>query len=172
MSALRAKALPRIREATLDDLPAVMEIELSSFTDPWSEQAYRDTLESERAVMHVALDPSGAIIGHAVTYFAADEAELATIAVAGVARRSGVGRAMLERAVAECRLRGSRKLFLEVRASNSAAQAMYHASGFVAVGRRRAYYCLPTEDAVLMMREIWPSDAGAVGAIDGEGAGS
>jgi ribosomal-protein-alanine N-acetyltransferase len=165
-----ARVAFRIRPATVDDLADVMEVELASFTDPWSEQAYRDSLESDRAVMHVAVDPAGRIVGHSVTYFAADEAELATIAVAASVRRSGIGRGLLDQSVAECRVRGSRKLFLEVRASNTGAQAMYAAAGFAAVGRRRAYYNLPTEDAVLMMREIRVGDP--MGAAGGPSAAS
>lgn len=161
MTAARSTPPFTVRDATTADLPDIMRIEVASFTDPWSEQAYRDTLESERALVHVATDPAGTIIGHAVTYFAADEAELATIAVDEPARRSGVGRGLLAAALTECRARGSRKIFLEVRASNLAAQGMYLAAGFLPVGRRRAYYSLPTEDAVLMMREV-----GAAGRTD------
>jgi len=148
-----------VRDGTVADLPAVMTIENDSFTDPWSEQAYRDTLESDQAAMHVAVDAAGTIIGHVVTYFAADEAELATIAVAASARRTGVGRGLLGHVLTTCRTRGCRKLFLEVRESNTVAQGMYVAAGFVAVGRRRAYYSIPTEDAVLMLREIAPTAA-------------
>ena len=157
----------RVRDATIADLPVVMVIENESFSDPWSEQAYRETLEADQATMHVAINVTGDVVGHAVTYFAADEAELATIAVAANARRTGVGRALLNAALLVCRRRGSRKLFLEVRESNAAARAMYGAAGFQPVGRRRAYYTLPTEDAVLMRLEI-----GAAGPSTDDRAGS
>ena len=166
MTEARANGALTLRDATVADLPAVMIIENDSFTDPWSEQAYRDTLESEQAAMHVALNAAGEIVGHSVTYFAADEAELATIAVAASARRTGVGRGLLGHALLICEARGSRKLFLEVRESNAAARAMYVAAGFSPVGRRRAYYSLPTEDAVLMLREIGPAES-TVGPVAG-----
>jgi ribosomal-protein-alanine N-acetyltransferase len=143
-----------VRVAVAADLPAVMLIEQASFTDPWSLQAYRELLTAPYALFQIAEDASGTIVGHAVSYFAADEAELGTIAVAEEARRRGAGWALLGAAIAACRDRAAAHLYLEVRASNASAQAMYQRAGFVEVGRRRGYYNHPVEDAIVMRCEI------------------
>jgi ribosomal-protein-alanine N-acetyltransferase len=78
------------------------------------------------------------------------EADLVNLAVVPAARRRGVGRRLLEAAVAFCRRRGVALLWLRVRASNHAARAFYLQAGFRTVGRFRAYYATPREDAVLM----------------------
>ena len=45
------------------------------------------------------------------------------------------------------------RIFLEVRASNQVARALYEKHGFLPVGQRKNYYQNPVEDAILMARE-------------------
>lgn len=80
--------------------------------------------------------PDGFIIGRV----AADEAEILTLAVAGPARRRGMGRALLDWMEGQVAARGAARLILEVSAANAAAQALYRGVGFSEIGRRRAYY--------------------------------
>jgi ribosomal-protein-alanine N-acetyltransferase len=65
-------------------------------------------------------------------------------------RRRGIGQALLEAGLAAVRSRGGREVFLEVRASNAAAQALYLGHGFRPAGRRRGYYQRPSEDALVL----------------------
>ena len=44
-------------------------------------------------------------------------------------------------------------IFLEVRASNTPAQALYKKCGFGIIGKRKQYYHEPVEDAIIMKRE-------------------
>ena len=90
------------------------------------------------------------VLGYAVLYVVADQAELANLAVAPAFRGRGVGRALLESVVAVARELGVRQLFLEVRQSNSVAQRLYRSVGFVPVALRRGYYEAPVEDALVM----------------------
>lgn len=71
---------------------------------------------------------------------AADEAEILTLAVRPGCRRRGIGRALLEAALASAREAGATAMFLEVAADNEAAAALYATAGFGEVGRRRRYY--------------------------------
>ena len=83
---------------------------------------------------------------------AADEAEVLTLGVAPDARRMGLGRALLHRAMAMAMARGAASMVLEVAEGNEAAGALYGASGFVAVGRRRRYY--PGGGDALILRAL------------------
>jgi len=74
-----------------------------------------------------------------------------SLPVRAQARRRGLGRALLARALAD--ETGVEKVFLEVREGSRAARAFYEACGFVAVGRRRRYYA-DGEDAILMTRSL------------------
>ncbi len=101
--------------------------------------------ERARAVARVLVaDEGGVPLGYVIAWVIAEEAEVLTLAVDPAARRRGVGRALLEAALA-----GAHRAHLEVRADNAAARALYEGFGFAVVGRRRAYYA-DGEDALLM----------------------
>lgn len=141
-----------VRIATAADLDAIHAIEEASFSTPWSRVAFRDFLLSDAARLIVATDASTAIAGFAAVVLAPGEAELANLAVRPDVRRTGIARDMVRYALIMADSCGPRDVFLEVRASNAAARALYASFGFVEVGRRRAYYRLPEEDALVLRR--------------------
>ncbi len=77
--------------------------------------------------------------GFSLTRAIAGEAELLLLAVAPPFRRTGVGRALIDAVVADCRIQDVAILHLEVRADNDALY-LYRATGFAKVGERRGYY--------------------------------
>jgi ribosomal-protein-alanine N-acetyltransferase len=145
-----------LRPATASDLDAVVLIERVSFSDPpWSRRSFASLLDDPRVRFTVACAPAAggggnAVVGYMVMWLVADEAELANLAVAPARRREGIGRYLLDSAMAEALAGGAKSLYLEVRESNVAARALYGGRGFLAVGRRSAYYRNPTEDALLL----------------------
>jgi ribosomal-protein-alanine N-acetyltransferase len=100
----------------------------------------------------VAERPTGELAGYVFCREVAGESELLNLAVDPELRRGGVGRMLLVAAIDWLTLRGARETFLEVRASNAAAIALYEGAGFRAVGRRPGYYQRPPEDAILYRR--------------------
>ncbi|MFF0307267.1 ribosomal protein S18-alanine N-acetyltransferase [Streptosporangium sp. NPDC004379] len=144
-----------LRPMTGDDLPAVMEIERDTFpADAWSEGMLRDELAGQPGTRHYVVAETGeGIIGYAGLFAAGDQADVQTIAVAAGRRRTGVGGALLTELLAEAGRRGARSVFLEVRADNPAAQAMYERFGFVRLGLRRRYYQDGT-DAITMRKDL------------------
>lgn len=148
----------RFRSARPADLPRLVRIERASFPLPWSETAFRSVMRREDGRVIVA-QRGGSVVGYAVVWFAADEGELGDLAVAPDHRRRGVGRALLEEALEEARVRGADHLFLQVRESNEAALRLYDSAGFRKVGRRRGYYRSPSEDALVLQRAVPPAAA-------------
>jgi ribosomal-protein-alanine N-acetyltransferase len=142
-----------IRAAAREDLPGIVALERRSFPDPWSVGSFRFALMDDARFVLVA-EVGGKLVGYAVGVAAADEAELSNIAVLDSARRSGVGRALLSAVIREAMNRRAARLYLEVRASNAAARALYSSAGFDETGRRRGYYSRPAEDAIMMMKEL------------------
>jgi ribosomal-protein-alanine N-acetyltransferase len=67
-------------------------------------------------------------------------------------RKRGIARELLRAALQHGRARGARVAYLEVRASNQAAQALYRQARFEAVAVRARYYTHPLEDAIVMRR--------------------
>lgn len=143
-----------LRAGRIADAGAMAWIEQSSFSDPWPEAAFADLVEAVFARTVVAEGGDGSLAGYCLMLVAADEAEIANIAVAVGCRRHGVGAQLLDRTLAQAVLDGIRSVYLEVRVSNSAARRLYASRGFMAVGRRRDYYQHPTEDALILRCEM------------------
>ncbi len=144
----------KIRAMTLEDVPAVVEIDRMSFSLPWPEQTYRYEV-SGNAVARclVAETAEGQIAAMVVSWLVVDELHIATFATHRDFRRQGIGSELLAAALQDGRLLGMQRAFLEVRASNEAAQALYRRFGFEATGIRSKYYRDNDEDAVLMTLE-------------------
>jgi len=137
----------RIRPAELTDVPAVHAIEQRVFADPWSTHDFRDCVSF---ALFLVAEEHAQIAGYVVALDAADEGEILNLAVAEGGRRRGLGRALVEAIIAALSERGVRQVYLEVRESNAAARALYAAFGFKDVGRRKAYYRRPVEDAIVL----------------------
>lgn len=144
-----------LRRMNPADLPAVMEIETTTFpADAWSEAMMQGELDDQPRTRHyvVALIDDR-IVGYAGLAAAADQADIQTIAVIAEHRRSGVGTALMTELLAEAVRRGAIEVFLEVRSDNPPAQAMYERFGFERFGVRRAYYD-DGGDAITMVRKL------------------
>ena len=101
------------------------------------------------------LPPSGTeyIVGFTGFWIMADEAHVTNIAVRELHRRQGIGELLLISSIDLATELNARIITLEVRASNTAAQNLYHKYGFTQTGVRRGYYTDNKEDAVLMSTE-------------------
>lgn len=98
--------------------------------------------------------PSTQIAALAVFQLVCEEASLYTVSTAPALRRQGAARALLQYAFAQLAAQGAQTVFLEVRAQNEAARALYAALGFEETGTRRGFYTKPNDDAVLMRKTI------------------
>lgn len=146
-----------IRPMERADLEICGQIEQSA-GDPWSLAQLTEELETQQAGgasrLFVAQLPGQPVVGLAAWQLAAGEASLYTLTVSPTARRTGAGSALLRESMEALRGEGAETAFLEVRASNAGAIALYEQAGFVADGRRPRFYQNPTEDAVLMHRAL------------------
>ncbi|MBL8235998.1 MAG: GNAT family N-acetyltransferase [Bryobacterales bacterium] len=130
-----------IRPATAADLPRVAAIQAAS---PEAAQwPVADYLEYSFYIAELAGEAAGFAVWRAA---GEGEWELLNLAVDPAHRRRGVARRLIAALP-------SGRVFIEVRASNTAAQALYTASGFTVIGRRRGYYHSPPEDGIVMRVE-------------------
>lgn len=139
-----------MRKMRAQDIPACAAIE-AQVADGWSAAALRAELAQQNAHLFVA-EAHGAVAGLAVFQLVCDEANLYAVSVAPMWQRKGIARALLEHAFCALGALGAQKFFLEVRAQNAPARALYSALGFAQIGLRRQFYSGPADDAVLMMR--------------------
>jgi len=140
-------------------LDAVMAIETAAYTFPWSRGNFIDSIAAGYAAQ-VLVDAQGELLGYFVAMGGVDEMHLLNITVAPAAQGRGHARFMIAALVALCRAEAARELWLEVRAGNTRARAIYERIGFVDKGLRKGYYPAPfgrREDAIVMSLKI---DAG------------
>ena len=138
---------------TADHLGELERLEKICFSRPWSRKMLAEELDNECAAFLVAEDPvTKEVVGYAGLLVMADEGYITNVAVFPEYRRRGVAGQIIQ--VFDNFARGNRLAFLtlEVRPSNAAAIALYQRFGFEEVGRRRNYYDLPKEDALILTK--------------------
>ncbi|HSQ34664.1 MAG TPA: ribosomal protein S18-alanine N-acetyltransferase [Candidatus Binatia bacterium] len=139
-----------IRKAASADLPAVMAIECEQFSNHWNLEHFQAELANSFSSFYVAEDTQNqALAGFLVFWRLDSEVELHQLAVAGAYLRRGCGSALLDFFIRSARSWHCRRALLEVRAGNAAAIRLYEKFAFRTIGRRRDYYSLPTEDALV-----------------------
>ncbi len=162
-----------LRTATASDLSLIMALERASFpTDAWSEAMMAAEVASPHGRYVVDVE-AGRLVGYGGVRAprGGADADIQTIAIAAGARGTGRGRALLTELLTTARERGAREVFLEVRADNPVAQALYASEGFIEIARRPRYYQPDDVDAVVMKLDL-PGWAAARAAGSGDAAGS
>ena len=143
-----------------DHLEELEKLEKICFSRPWSRKMLAEELENQCAAFLVAQDSiTGQVMGYAGLLVMADEGYITNVAVFPEYRRQGVAAKLL--AVFENFARGNHLAFLtlEVRPSNAAAIALYEGFGFREAGRRKNYYDLPKEDALILTKTYGEAEA-------------
>ncbi|MET4158805.1 ribosomal protein S18-alanine N-acetyltransferase [Agromyces sp. PvR057] len=150
-----------MRRARITDVEAIMRLERETFvTDAWSEQLMRSEIEGEHGYYLVAVDeeaePEQRLMGYAGLYAPAGtgDADVQTIAVAPFTRGIGLGRGLMHALITHARRMRVSRVFLEVRADNPIAKALYDSLGFVEIGVRRGYYQPDNVDAISMRLDV------------------
>ena len=142
----------RIIDTTEAQLEQIQAIERQCFSCPWTLDQLRSQLSDDRHVFLAAVAENGAVLGYVGMMFVLDEGYISNVAVAPAYRLQGVADALISALVMRAEELGLAFVTLEVRAGNEPAKALYAKHGFVPVGRRKNYYDLPKEDAILMTR--------------------
>lgn len=159
---------PWYRPMATPDLPAVLALEAAAYSFPWSSGNFVDSL-SAGYLAWVRHDDQQRLLAYCVAQPGFEETHLLNLTVAPPEQRRGHGRALLLALADWARLRGDTALWLEVRQSNTAGQALYANTGFAQVGLRRAYYPAARqqrEDAVVMRLTLRPDTLGADHGLD------
>ncbi len=139
-----------LRPMQMEDLEAVMQIEPTIYSHPWSRGNFSDSLQSGYSAW--VMLQAQRIIGYALIMMVLDEAHLLNLSVAKSHQQQGLGRYLLAYMIAMARRHKAINLFLEVRVSNTSAITLYESMGFCEMAIRRGYYPAQQgrEDAMLM----------------------
>ncbi len=141
-----------IRDAEPALIPQIEALEKRCFSLPWTQEQLRGQLRDAQHEFLAALDPDDGLLGYVGMLYVLDEGYISNVAVEPDCRCTGVGDALIEALEARCVQHGLSFATLEVREGNLPARALYEKHGFENVGRRKAYYDRPKEDAILMTK--------------------
>lgn len=143
-----------IERMTLDDLRAVLRIETLSFSTTWPHDAFASEIKDNRLAYYfvgrLGEGRSGPIVAYGGIWVILEDSHITTIAVHPDMRGRKYGERMLQHLLREAITHGASWITLEVRESNTLAQALYRKYGFTVVSTRRAYYSDNNESALVM----------------------
>ena len=156
MEKIQVKIVPM----NADHLDEIAALERVCFSRPWSRNMLAEELENQCAAFLVAEDSvSGRVLGYAGLMVVADEGYITNVAVFPEYRRQGIAAQILQVFLQFAAANHLAFLTLEVRPSNAAAIALYQGFGFEEVGRRKNYYDLPKEDALILTKYFETGEA-------------
>jgi ribosomal-protein-alanine N-acetyltransferase len=162
-----------LRPMAKADLDRVLAVEVQAYGFPWSRGNFVDSLAAGYTA-ELLEQHDGSLLGYYLGMPGVGEMHLLNLTVAPAFQGRGLAHRLMDRLEARARELGLTSLWLEVRASNARARALYSRRGFTEVGMRRGYYPAPSsrrEDAVVMSRSLEgthrdaPADAMANGGM-------
>jgi [ribosomal protein S18]-alanine N-acetyltransferase len=150
----RQRGATRVRVLRERDLFDMLPIERRAYEFPWSEGIFRDCFRARHSGL--ALECQNRLIGYGLLSCAAGEAHLLNVAIDPEYQGLGYGRHLTKRLIDLARWHYAEVLLLEVRQSNTRAQALYQSLGFGVIGERKNYYPGRTrrEDACVMRLDL------------------
>jgi len=149
---MKTKADLEISDATADDLDAIHRLEISCFPAPWRRDFFESELQGDSR-LHLVARRDGSVVAYVFAMWFFDEMHVNKIAVAESERRKGIADALMDRCLEFARTNGISTVSLEVRQSNSGAQAFYEHLDFEPTYIRPRYYP-DGEAAVVMVRHL------------------
>lgn len=142
-----------ITELTDTDIPFVAALERDFFATPWSIQDLQKHMEEYPHTFFTAKNgkQTCGYIGFSPSF---ETADIITLGVADKHRRQGIAEKLLRFILHKCKDMQVSKVFLEVRESNFPALSLYRKLGFQEISVRKNYYSCPTENAIVMVKEL------------------
>ena len=142
----------KVRDMKPEDIKAVAEIEQMNFSKPWKEEGFLSAVRTPNAIYFVA-EEEGEIVGYAGMWVSLDEGEITNVSVHPEHWGKKTGRSLMDALENAGKKAGVTSFFLEVRQSNTRAQALYKTCGFRTAGIRKNFYEAPVEHAIVMCKK-------------------
>lgn len=138
-----------IRKMKEQDTTAVAKIEEINFAQPWSANAFCESLANKDTLFLVAQEEKE-ILGYIGMYISLDEGEITNVSVSPQHQRKHVATKLIENIIELAQKKQVSRIILEVRKTNTSAIKAYEKQGFKIVGVRKNFYEKPIEDAYIM----------------------
>ena len=132
----------KLRSATVDDLPALVELERTGFAaaEWWSADSWGAELDGADRWVQVALADDGALVGVISIHLLPPDSDLMRVVVDPGRRREGIASRLVHAGLQRAAEAGALRMLLEVRHDNDPAIACYGRAGFEQLTVRENYY--------------------------------
>ncbi len=149
----------KIEPMSSGDLNRIVEIEKGCGLSTSGVERYLKLLADKAALLLVAIEfdleyEGREIAGLFSAYVVIDELQIDNLAVVENFRRRGIASNLLSEGLVIANQKGARSAVLEVRSANQVARTFYERHGFLTSGFRSNYYHNPSDDALIMIREL------------------
>ncbi|MAG92562.1 MAG: ribosomal-protein-alanine N-acetyltransferase [Planctomycetaceae bacterium] len=148
----------QIRWLIRRDMPEVLAIEQECFEFAWTEEDFLCCLRQRNCIGMVA-EQDQRIVGFMIYELHKSKLHILNFAVAGDARRQGVGQQMVGKLIDKLSQQRRKEIVLEVRETNMSAQLFFKSQDFKAVCVLRTHYDDTSEDAYIMRYHLHEDDA-------------
>lgn len=140
------------KQLTRENYQSAFELQTNCHHYPWSERVFVDCLDGQYFAWQGLL--SDQVVGYYVGLQVLHEATLMDIGIAEAVRGRKLGTQVLNHFLQQCEKKDIKDIWLEVRASNIHALALYKRFGFALIETRKDYYPTSTgrENAMIMKR--------------------
>ena len=146
-----------IEPMSVEDLARITSIERECGLSTYGVERYLKLLSDRNSLMLVAIESSISereIVGLFSASVVLDEVQIDNVAVVERLRRRSIASRLIIEGLSIASRRGARSAVLEVRSANLPARLLYERHDFIVVGTRRDYYHDPSDDALIMIREL------------------
>ena len=141
-----------IVDVSSEHIASIEELEKLCFSSPWNQEQLKKQMKDQMHEFIAAVSDDANVLGYVSMMYVLDEGYIANVAVSPEHRRKGIADKIINKLCLICDELELSFVTLEVRATNTAAISLYTKHGFEQVGRRKNYYALPKEDAILMTK--------------------
>lgn len=142
-----------VRKMELKDIDDVLVVEKNSFSVPWTRGSFEKEIKKNLLSKYYVAVVEEKVVAYGGMWLIIDEAHVTNIAVQPEYRGKKIGKELVSFMIQEARGLGINKMTLEVRRSNTVAQNLYKALGFIPCGVRPGYYHDNGEDAIIMWKD-------------------
>lgn len=143
-----------IRLMQAEDIMEIENIEMMSFPFPWTAKFFYMEMQKNNFGYYWVMEVEHKLVGYVGYWKIDEEAHITTLAIHPLCRHKGLGRILLSFIVENTYEKGMKKITLEVRKNNFAAQALYEKLGFKKVAIRPHYYHDTDEDAIIYWKDL------------------
>lgn len=139
---------------TEEHLDRIAQIEALCFSTPWSRKSFADSMANDNVISLFTAIVDNEIAGYICLFHLFEEGELLNIAVSPDYRKRGIGQELINKMLELFKQKNVTRITLEVRESNDSAKSLYLKNDFKPIGIRKNYYTSPTENGIVMEKNI------------------